>query len=1030
VFLRTRRRLVRSSLQGERDREQDHSVKAFEYQRNKRDRDSIFSALRIHLLRPGTPAKAVVSLLKRHFLETPTFTISNLSQSERAVLIEILHRVLHEWSEWKRASSSTYVSPAHLIEFYSQYGILEPQDWAFCLNSLAWTAHEAFSSDLDEGIDQRLQRNVDTFLLLRCLLKTWKLFFYFHSRERHDTYEVLNTDHPGLWPLLRHRSLPTALGDYSSKYSLRLLSFAPGWGSDGDSFADQQLISASMVSIAALSQSIETATSVSILLPSTMINWEMSTITTSRTTVDKHSAAGSTQPLQTAIGSESTPSGLTSDELSMLFIVGQGLNSQNINLTMLRVSLAKIVPESRIGQIMTVFSQFRCRVPGLLGRTKLDQQHSVDFHAPDLARHRVPSTRLREPVRRDPVHTLLEKVNASRTISEIESLTQIASSLRQRNPRLKLREFEIAVYKKYLELGTPDQERKVWNDSHAIHSNKELWALRLEFYFVRNDITGFEDVWASLIATRHAISAADWCRRLQLYFNCAFLGSALDHFDALLKSSGRSQHDEPSTVRSKSPEIITIDTFNVVIKNLLHYDKLSWAIAIKQRLDWQQDIKANDTTYDLFFSYYIDRGKAKPAIRYLRALARVSSPTEFAPYFKLVRHGLQQWPRTAQWADVHLVMEVFDRVLGDKHFKSKVLRRISLVPQTIGQSFNIKVLPMPESDTLDLETRSGTADRLAAKIPGRTVPLSPAAEALCKDLLSLMSALAKEYPNPKNARMMLILWTYCVLQGIPQLQEIEECLKTTLFQVPFRQQLRILGGDIYKRLSHLKYGNFAYIRNHFGPEFAVRRLEGLGLGRYVSLIRNLPWRGFTTYNDRLLLEVGMTSERARNLFLDDMGSLYHDLKVIRKQEKSQCQRRMVTKEGIWYLRNESVDKSGSLRKIPFEFWETESKRQATERFKLATAAPKLLGGEDALRRFKQRMLLKGRKVLTKAGRGLVFRPFREPVVRRRRARKWRMIFEWRHIFRHRVRNAARLGGGLGSIQKPELQVQDLADEAR
>jgi hypothetical protein len=1021
---------VRSSLQGQRDREQDRPVTALEYQRNKRDRDAIFAALRTHLLRPGTPAKAVVSLLRRHFLEAPAFTISNLSQSERAILIEILHRVLHEWSQWKRASSSSYVSPARLIEFYSQYGILEPQDWAFCLNYLAWTAHEAFCSDLDEGIDQRLQRNVDTFLLLRALLKTWKLFFYCHSRERHDTYEVLNTDHPGLWPLLGHRSLPTALGDYSSKFNLRLLCFAPGWSSDGESFADQQLICASMVSIAALFQSIETTTSISILLPSTVINWEMSTITTSKTTVDKHSAADSAQPPQTALGSENAPSGLTSDELSMLFIVGQALNSQNINLTMLRVSLAKIVPENRIGQIMTVFSQFRSRVPGLLGPAKLDQQYTVDFHALDLATHRVPRPRLTEPVRRDPVYALVEKVNASQTISEVQSLTQVSSSLRRRNPRLKLREFEIAVYKKYLGLATPDQEREVWNASPAIHSNKKLLASRLDFYFGRNDITGFEDVWARLIARKYAISAADWCKRLQLYFNCAFLGAALDHFDALLKSSGRSQHDDPSTVRSRVRESVTIDTFNVMIKNLLQYDKLSWAIAIKQRLDWQQDIKANDTTYDLFFSYYIDRGKAKPAIRYLRALARVSPPTEFAPYFKLVRHGLQQWPRTAQWADVHLVMEVFDRVLGDKHFKSKVLRRISLISQTIGQSFNIKVLPIPESDTLDLETRSGTADRLTAKVPVRTVPLSPAAEALRTDLLSLMSALAEEYPNPKNARMMLILWTYCVLQGLPQVQEIEKCLKTTLFQVPFRQQLRILGGDIYKRLSHLKYGNFAYIRNHFGPDFAIRRLEGLGLGGYASLIRNLPWRGFTTYNDQLLLEVGVTSERARSLFLDDMSSLYHDLKVIRKQEKSQCQRRMVTKEGIWYLRNESVDKSGSLRKIPFEYWETESKRQATERFKLAAAAPKLLGGEGALRRLKQRMLLKGRKALTNARRGLVFRPFREPMVRRRRARKMRMILEWRHIFRHRVRNSARLGGGLRSIQKSQLQVQDLPDMPR
>jgi hypothetical protein len=227
-----------------------------------------------------------------------------------------------------------------------------------------------------------------------------------------------------------------------------------------------------------------------------------------------------------------------------------------------------------------------------------------------------------------------------------------------------------------------------------------------------------------------------------------------------------------------------------------------------------------------------------------------------------------------------------------------------------------------------------------------------------------MSAIADEYPSPKNARMMLILWTYCVLQGIPNLQEIQKRLNGTLLQLPFRQQLRILGGDLYKRLSDVKYENFAYIRNHFGPDFAVRRLESLGLGEYEDLIRKLPWRGFTSYNDQRLQDVGVTSEIARSLFLDDIRTLYGDLKVIRKQEKSWYQRRIVTKEGIWYLRNETVDKSGSLRKIPFEYWKPESKRQATERFKLATAAPKLLGGEEVLRRFKQRILFKGRKSLT------------------------------------------------------------------
>jgi hypothetical protein len=1031
-FYRTRRRLTRSSLRWERDDwKYSQSLTASEYEQVRRDRDATFAALRTRLLRPETPAKVVVNLLRRHFLASSAFTISDLSYSERAVLIEILHKVLDEWSQWKRATSSNSVPPARIIAFYSRYGILKPQDWAFCLNSLAWTAHEAFSSDLNEDTDQLLQRNFDTFLLLRELLKTWKLFFYCHSRERHDSHEVLNTDYPGLWPLLQHRSLPAALGDYSSNFSLRLLCFAPGWSSDGESFADQQLICASMVSIVALSQSIETSTSISILHPPAVINWEMSRISVPMSSGRKNTISDPAEPPQTALEAEVAPSGLSSDELSMLFIVGQALNSQSINLTLLRVSLSKIVPENRIGQIMTHFSQFRLRVPDLLSLVTFDTQDTADLN-PDITAHRVPIPILTKPVRRDPFDTLLQEVHASRTISEVESLTHTYSSLGQRNPRLRSRDFQVAVYKRYWELGSPDQEREVWKASPMIHTDKELWASRLEFYFRRNDITGFEDVWAGLIAAKHAVSAADWCKKLQLYFNCSRLGAVLEHFDVLLKVSGRSQHNDPSVIRPPDPgNIITVETFNLMIKNLLENDELSFAVAIKQRLDWQQDIKANDKTYDLFFSYLIDCGRPRVARRWLKGFTDASSYSNFIPHFKLIRHGLQRWPRTAPWANIHLVMEVFDRVLGDKYHKSRVLRRISLVPDTNGTFSAIKVSPIPGSDTLNLDFKKGVADKLTEKIPMRLdIPLSLAAEALRTDFVSLMSALAEEYANPVKARMMLILWTYCALQGIPHFQEIEECLNSTLSRLPFRQQLRLLCGDIYKRLAHVKYRNFAYIRTHFGPDFAVRRLEGLGLDRYAPLIRKLPWCGFTSYNDQLLLEVGVTSARARSLFLDDISALHHDLKTIRKEEQSQCQSRMVTKEGIWYLSDSSVDNSGSLRRIPFERWEPEAKRQATERFKVATAAPKLLGGEGALHRFKQRLLFKGRKALTKGRKSLIVRPLRKQLLRRRRGRQIKMIYKWRNVVRRRIRDAARLRDGHGSSQESILKVQSTADVRR
>ena len=995
------------------------------YESNERARDAIFAGLRTHLLRPETPAKVVVDLLQRHFLGSPAFTGSSLTQSERAVLIEVLHKVLDEWSQWERAASSDYVSPNSVILFFARHRILGPPDWAFCLNSLSWTAFEASFRHPTDHLDQSLQMQSDTFLLLRQLLRAWRLFFYCHSRESYDLSEVRYSDHPGLWPLLQHRSLPTALRDHTSNFSLRLLSFAPRWTSDEESWADQQLVCASMMTIAALSQIVENSTATSILLPPAVIDWEMSRIGAPKSSGSKIETSDPGSSLKGSSEPGEAPFVLSSDELSLLFIIGQALNSRSINLTLLRVSLAKAVPVNQIGQITSIFSQFRSRVPDLLGQTRFDNESVLNHLTPGLAAHHAPAPLLNEPVgRQSPLDLLLQKVEASQTTSELESLRQVHSSLSERNPRLKLGSFPIAIYKKYLRIGTSNQEREMWHASPLIHSLRHLWELRLDFYFRQSSITAFEGVWADMIAAGHRISAADCSKKLQLYFNCGLFRQARERFDTFLRLSGRHQTDDLSAVR---PLLVNVETFNLMIENLLEINQESYALELSRYLEVQPDIQPNETTYDLFFTHWIRSGNRKRAIRHLRMKAAMSSSVGFAPYFKVIQLRLQEWPRSAPWADTHLVMEVFDSILGERYFKSKILRRISLLSHEYGKSV-MKLSPALESETLTGEIENGIADDLVERVPMRLgISPSTAIERLRSDFVSLMSAIAKEYPNPKRARIMLISWTYCLLQGLPVLQEVEDHLRRELSQLPFRQQLRLLGGDVYQRSSCAGYGNFAYVRTLFGPEFAAQRLEGLGLSRYSHLIRILPWHGFSSYDDRLLLEIGVTSARARNLFLDDMRNLYYELETYRAEEQKLSLKRIASKEGVWYLSDAVVDNSGSLRNIPFEYWGPESKRRAVQKFKLATAVPRLLGGVEALRRFKQRMLLRGRRSLTRSGKGLVTRPLQEQLFHGRRARPMRSSYRRKVVLLRRRRDVTKAGRGRHRSAASKMERRSLAD---
>ena len=1034
LFYRTGRGVKRPLLLWARGRKHDEPVQTSHYEWDPRDRGSLFSALRAYLLRPETPAKTVFDLLKQHVLRSPPLAASGLSHSDRAVLVEILRRVLDEWSQWEKASTIDYVSPTKVLAFFARNRILGPQDWAFYLNSLSWTAYEAFLRTPMKDLDQRLQKEFDTFLLVRELLRAWKLFFHCYSGERFDLYDVLYADRPGLWAVLQHRPFATVLGNQSFNFNLRLLSFLPGWRSDGESFSDQQLICASMMTIAVLTQSVAISTPTSILLPSTVIDWETSTISAPTLSGNKNWGADPADAQQTTPEPQEAPSALSPDELSLLFIIGQALNSKSINLTLMRVSLAKHVPENRIGQIMSIFSEFKLRLPELLGHATFGIDDVVDSLKPDIVPCHTPTALLTEPISREPLELLVQKVNASQTISEVELLTETYSGLRRRNPRLDSWNFQSAVYKKYLEIGNSSQELKVWDDFPLLSTYKDFWTLRLDFYFRRNDGVPFLHVWARMKAAGHVFSAADYCKRLQLYFNRGLVRRAMDLFK-FLRVSGRRENSSRTVLRPLDSQArVSVETFNLMMENLLKINEVSSALAIRELLQPPAGISANDATHQLFFSHWINRGRRDLAISSLRVLAATDSRIGFAPYFKLIRLFLQEWPRSALWADIHLVMETFDWTLGEKHLKSKILRRISVVPDSKGEAFTIKISPSAESDTLTLETENILADEFVEKIPMRAdTPRSPAVAALRADFLSLMSAIAEEYPNPKKARIMLISWTYYLLQGLPVLQEMEDRLRTELSQLPFREQLRLLGGDIYQRPSSAEYKNFAYIHTHFGPEFAAWRLESLGFGHYGPLIRKLPWHGFASYNNQRLLEIGVTSTKARILFLDDMNDLYHDLKSIRKEEQNATPIRIIANGATWYLSDAVIDRSGSLQKIPYETLEPESKRPATQRFKLGAAVPKLLGGEMAVRRFKQRMLSRGRKSLTRGRKGVVLRYLRDRLLGRkalRRGRQIKLIYKSRDVVRHRRRDSTRLGRHQRPSAESKVETQAVADVGR
>ncbi len=939
-----------------------------------RPREAIFSALRIHLLRFNTPAKPLVDLLRRHFLLSSAFTGPDLNKSERGILIEILRKVLHEWSQWRDIQYEQFVSPTRLILFYARYELLEPQDWAFCLNSLAWTAYEGFLSELEVGVDQRLQRTSDTFLLVRQLLRTWRLFFHYHSEGAElDLYEVLNSSEDGLWPVLNVSRLPTILDSLDADYSQRLLGFAPRWKTAGKSPADTQLACASVVSTAAMAQFVQILTACDVLHPSSNIDWEGSTISSR----DETGNRGRINSQEEVYRTETVPAGqpvmsiskLHRDELSMFFIVGQAVDSATINLTLLSLALRKFIPATQATQMVTFFTQFKKRASSLLSRIGPEPPNPDLRHEMTAGFERYEGSSL---VRRQqsPTDPLLQQILAAETIVEVALHEQTYLALRKRNPRLRSTELHRALIEKIWELDSREREQWAWNAFPDLHTIRELWTERLNFYLKRNDEAGFENVWAQLNAMVLSHSEADWCMRLQLLFNCGNWSMALDRFDAFTRLSGcGSRHASYENAQPPSAAML-----NLMIRNLLNFRLIDTARSIISLVAKQERSAAYQTTYDLFVSYFMNARQFDEAMYFAKRRFGGIRTMGIDKFFPLIKDQLQHWPYSAPWADVHLILEsVFGRTLGMK-YELLGIRNLVLEPQD--SRWSVQVKPSSSEDTLEKATVVGNADVLTEKISVRGVDFpEDTVKHLQNDYLTLMSAIATEFTEPKSVRLLLILWTHCLLQGITPTQEMESFLSDFIFKLPFRQQLKVLAGDSYKNPETGQYQNFSYVRDHFGSAFMARHLDGLGLADVATQIRTMKWYGFGSWTIHHLSKT--CNRRACLLVRHELKDLSQDLDGIRKEDRSTTKPWIRTPEGLWNLSRAEVDSTGVLRKVPFAYWEPEPKRSSTSRFKLATSAVKLLAGEKGVEELKSQMITTRREGINADWKNLAFQMLRD-----------------------------------------------------
>lgn len=769
---------------------------------------------------------------------------NSFTSSQTILLFRVLRRVLDEWAVEKL--DTALISLPSVVEFYTQRGLMRRIDWVYCLGFLAITAYRKINLHRDESLADALGSRVSDAIHLRTLCKVWKMFLLEkHLTDRRPVTKASTNEN--LWPELQDRKAQMSDSEYKVDFVGHFISALAKEDSFQDRDVDCYLAYTSILTLAAFYGSMRT-----FYIDNDYI-LEGNGHTDPNAEVSHRKGELSIIQPNWHLGREQsrywTPEigHLSVDEASIISIIAEAAKDATLNTTLLRITLAQLsISHSDADEVTKIYQGFKSAVPAILTKFRTYVYDKQVYETGALRRH--------------PVRAYMLKAIASNNVAALEHSGAIANVAAPGDA--------LARVKACLQMDDPEKALQYWNAwAQAEDVKSQGWRVWLDYAFKKKDHLAFETAWSQLRKRRIPRTSKMWYQRLFLLHENDDR-TVWEHFRTLVRFSGKNEELKGDHLHLIATSTVDIEIFHMMIqgflaKNSFQAEAFAKAKETLRLLQKQRGVEVTRETFMLFIEDQLSKGEYRSAIQWFRK--GHSSQIKFSPkdYTLLFEYSLQANEPSALSDFRADVRQCFDAI-------SEIMRLIH-GPLLFARTIN----PVPlSSSNLDLLLKSrSSVDSVTGDWED---PKEKDIQSICTEIMQNLAQNFEERPlgRAKTARLrlLLLLWDYCVIVGVPTSTGMQLTLRSTINSLHSGLQEKLMSGALFNNYydqDSLSFHSYRFLRL-IGPKWLSQRITSIPTGPTKSRLSKLRWSGYDSLNDKALADIGVDSEEDRWKILDEV----------------------------------------------------------------------------------------------------------------------------------------------------------------
>jgi hypothetical protein len=777
--------------------------------------------------------------------------------AQKSLLSNALRIIMLQWTSY---GFNDNAKRYQILKIYSARHFVTRGDWAFCLSLLAKYAYEGASADGIESFNTALSQRISNATRMRVLCKSWRLFLL------HDLKDIKSDETSReiqLWRELRDGHI-SASNLNSTDYAHRFLAAAPAWGNYERTDVEHQIAYASILTLVALYKNLEA--------PLHQFRDVGKKVQDETTQIDFHAeGTGKDRPripnwhLGPGQSSYWTPEigHLSVSEASLLYLVASAAKNAEMNLTLLKLTLAQMsLPSTEVRKIAAIYQGFKSSLPDLFRKFE-DFQYERSTYDEGI-------------FRRYPLRAYLQKAVELKDVKAIDYAGSVAAEITDIPPGDAL-----TLVKSSLQMGRPEKALFYWNTvAQDIKLKNQAWQIWLDYAFENGDLIAYESAWAKLVSNGVSRTLKMWHKRLLLHHQNGLPLVAWELFCLLVRSSGKNEEMKGSYRPFILLSELDVNIFHMMIKAYLD-QKTSKVMAMQKATDTlrllkrQKGVLPNRETYMLFVKNSLDNGDRESAMRWFAEGRAISAGFLLSDYAQLFEYDLVKHDSDSSLTlsdPSGNIRHAFDAITvnmrlirGSRLYISPAHQPPDMSSPSIGK--NPVRMHLEDDVELHLPDQVDEGSRLYQIKEVQT---------RYTDLMQILAEGFAEKPpgRPKTARLrlLLLLWDHCLMSSIPTSTEMDVLLRSVINSLHFELQEKLMRGAMFNNYNAndpVSFHSYRFLRR-FGPRWFAHRISLIYPNISRKCLSQLRWNGFEGVDDTALIMAGVSSEEDRNRILAEV----------------------------------------------------------------------------------------------------------------------------------------------------------------